>query len=582
MCRRFSRLFFISFLFLVLIPSIAVYDVGTSPDPEGSIHFQPNIIDDVSIHFVEEFFRFRWFDNRFDLKLSIGYNDTDRIKEFSLRDFWEKTDRLLKWKEVLNRTDVATFGYNITGIPSEIADRVLYLLWEIEEPSFDASEIILKNIDTLGEFNLTEIHLPDNLVLSYEDLFEYGFSVVHPDKFTIRIENVTGLTSWNLDPISFSSPIITITGYSTEASSAVHNDIYNAMLNSTFQKTEDQYFSNARIVIGDGENRTWFTDSDVQVQFNSSVVTANYQFLYEVKENSYLRFGIVIDNATKRTRSGVSIIAKHPTYHTCRITYGVEVYLYSSFFNSGKWTPNQQSVVSSQRRMWNCVFQNVYISGTGVDGYNLEIIQGIYGLRRPQTSTWNFIRTHTLAYNIYFYTGYNVTIQNVFSRNCTYTARIINPVLDSKFINWDSDKWTFNSWVTGTGELYRQYSFNLTVLLDDGSPIQYANVTIQHYGENAGEDFNGLTDSNGEIPDQIFDMGFYNYTGGNTIYDYNPYNIQISNVTGYCDYSGNFTLDTQTDLIINLHPEPENWIGLTLLLGLLCFVFLVYALAVSH
>lgn len=53
-------------------------------------------------------------------------------------------------------------------------------------------------------------------------------------------------------------------------------------------------------------------------------------------------------------------------------------------------------------------------------------------------------------------------------------------------------------------------------------------------------------------------MGFYNQTGGNSLYDYNPYNITITK-GGYTTYTTQFTFDEQTDWTITLTPEVQQY-----------------------
>ena len=74
-------------------------------------------------------------------------------------------------------------------------------------------------------------------------------------------------------------------------------------------------------------------------------------------------------------------------------------------------------------------------------------------------------------------------------------------------------------------------------------------------------------------------MGFYNQTGANTIYDYNPYHLEITNATGYQDYSGNFTLSEKTSWEISLQTESTTG-GLGLGLGMGLVLALMVAVGV--
>ena len=217
-------------MLVVQVPLVQAQD-----EPSGNISFEPNTVELLEISFVEEFFRFKWDEvpwrhraepsptfRQLDVKLVIVYTTEKGVKHFSLRDFWRDVlkDTGAKRNDVVNRvTDyLYEFGFNITGIPQVIANNVEYVYWKFEGANFDVSKVELEEIETFEEdHNITRVHLPSNIVLSYEDLWTYGYTVEHVNKTHTRVEGVKGETSWNLDPIVYSVNTVTVTGYTEGA-----------------------------------------------------------------------------------------------------------------------------------------------------------------------------------------------------------------------------------------------------------------------------------------------------------------------------------------------------------------------------
>jgi len=661
-------------LILPFIPTVVPQN-----ESKGDITFQPNVIPELKITFVEEFFRFMWKSNRFDLKLLIVYNDTKGMKELSLRDFWEKTDKVLKWKEIINNaTDsMYEFGYDITDIPQEIADNVEYLIWKIEDANFNETEIEVEIIQPSEEFyNITRFHLPDNLVLSYEDLWLYNFTVAHPNKLETKVEGVKGKTSWNLDPITFSSNIITAVGETgkgdTEENAYDFEDLWDAdkagtlilepsafyntsqeiyldqdvrpadnkglrvyfnvtqitgsievnilgkdvdggnigdnfVINTVATYSTNEWFSSipsaslygidlvigggenctlevyqgqwgvvwktgdtqfmfdCKIVLGDGSTETWFIDSNKQVTLNDGIVTGNSQYLIEGKRYSNMRFGVLEDATNKITSSGVSFISLEDTYTFIRFIYsssssGGTTSIYSCSFNAPykehytetnlatdkiyhtMYVKNSLPFDASNGDFYDILVQNarigIHATGTMDKIWIEDCTYGIFSRFSPSCNMSNVVVKGTYSYLIYLY------------------SKSTNPVY---LTNVEADSWTILWGGTSTVPLWRQYEFDLTVTYPNGTAINGtatgARATIQHYGQGGAVDYNATIGSDGTIPTQTLNKGFYNQTGANSIYSYEPFNLQISNVTGYDNYSKNFTLSQQTDWTIALQTE---------------------------
>ena len=586
--RWLRRLFPLALAVLLIFVLVEPLIPEAIAEPEGKIRFMPNVIPELRIHFVEEFFRFQWVGNTFDLKLLVAYED----KLLSLRDFWEKDKQAIKWRELVNKAteSMYEFGYVIEDIPQIIADKVDYLVWKVEGTSFSPSQIELEVIeDPELDYNITRFHLPDNLVLSYEDLWLYDFSVSHPDKTTAKIENVKGKTEWNLDPIAFSSNIMTMT---EEGSSGSWTDdlfelFWNASVTNNWNVSEKtdwgedtQYTFGCRLQIGNGTEagECYVYDTDAQVCFNSSAVSANDEELITVTNSSHMRLGVLHDATDKTTSQGVKIIT-HDTYRNVRTVEGEdgsEVLLYSCAFRNTYAVRRKQlrSDVSttSNFQVYNCELDNTALLGNA-EVYNIDItyVEGFAIQQFTGTLDRGFVM-QSQDWVIYVLEDNPFSVENIIIRNIKEELVYCHRISTDKFlIDVDSDEWSFNWVQSSTAAILRQYTFNLTVTYPNGTAINGtstgARVTIQHYGQTQTTDYNATLGADGTIPQQTITMGFYNQTGGDTLYSYNPYNLRIWNLTGYQDINMNFTLSETTKWTQTLQPTTEGGIATGFIFG---------------
>jgi hypothetical protein len=160
------------------------------------------------------------------------------------------------------------------------------------------------------------------------------------------------------------------------------------------------------------------------------------------------------------------------------------------------------------------------------------------------------------AYKVkYFYNnngaGIN-TVSNLVGRNVV-TSSIAQYQNDALYlVNPDFDAWTF-TWSL-TGNVYRQYTFDLKVSYPNDTAFENANVTLFN---NVGTVvFTALTNSSGMVATQTVSRGFYNQTGGNTLYDYAPFTLNIT--SSYANYSKAFTLTEKTDWEIALTQSASS------------------------
>lgn len=559
----------------------------------GNIIFQPNVIPELTVtgrvgrH--NESFRFAWLGNTFDLELF--FNVSGRL--YSLRDF--EADFGVTVQYVVNKTaSQCQFGWVIDDVET-IADLVHDAWFKIEDSSFDYEMIELEEIDSMADlgYNLTRFHLPDNLCLSFEDLHHKGFVIGHQDKTSVNVKGFSGKTSWNLDPITYSSPTITVIG-GTEETPLTFKDIWdadqaggwNVVINNN--NTNVQYEFNALIVLGNDTvaGTTWFSDSNVQLVFNDNIMTASSQAWINRKDYAYLILGELINADRKSSQRGISVIDLENGRSHYPILDGIGIgytYLYSlqSFTH---YIARYVIRGSSGGRIWNSIFSgtpNIYggtIWASSVDIYNIYISRGYESLRA--TNALNTIDKVTIkdSSQISLYGGATdgAILKNLEVQQITYWQ------LDARYtyylVNVNSDTWTINWYSTGTGKTYRQYEFDLNVTDSANYPIEAANVTVSHYGQGYAQDFSVLTGANGSFSTKTLSMGFYNQTGGNTIYEYNPYRISITQ-SGYQPYEGNFTLNDKTTLTIIMQRNPSAWVlaalGIAALILIPLFAFII-------
>ena len=111
------------------------------------------------------------------------------------------------------------YGFNLTRLPQNIADKIDYLGFKLVDYNFPLSWLELRESEGVHEdgtfFNFTEILIPKiNLALSFNDLYPYGYEIEHVNKTHMLIGNVKGRTNLILDPIVSSGTYLQVTGYS--------------------------------------------------------------------------------------------------------------------------------------------------------------------------------------------------------------------------------------------------------------------------------------------------------------------------------------------------------------------------------
>jgi len=354
------------------------------------------------------------------------------------------------------------------------------------------------------------------------------------------------------------SNTITIISGSTNS----FNDIYNADVAGgwgvvTIQGTS-QYYSTAKIVIGDGTTATTFLDSNKQIVFYGAGSAGGSNWI-DVKAAATVTFGVLVDATSCATTSGIAFLFQFTSnFAYLNADTNAVCDLYSCSF-SGVGGCISRMKGNGIRRIWNFIGNTFYlgqISSATSDFYNIYFTAytGGYGLyASPLTATMNKITVRGApAYIAWLSTS--TVISNLDGAGATtktfdvggvsaYTHYLINPVITT---------WTFN-WAAGSDtKVYRQYLFDLKVTDKDGTAIDTAAVTLKDKDGNVV--FNVNTAADGTIAQQTVSRGWYQKTTGDTLNEYSPHNLTIVKAN-YQTYDQDFTLDEVTDWEIALSSQ---------------------------
>jgi len=323
-----------------------------------------------------------------------------------------------------------------------------------------------------------------------------------------------------------------------------------------------------RLQVGDGTTSTWFADESVMVSFVEPF-TGTYQRAIDVKAGATFRLGELLDAAAKTSTDGGMLIVVNNYASNYWLIYedGVAE-LYSSVFYGFNIKGIGETVYLGMIRLingkiYNSVLNKAVLELRGGDAYRLTITR--HKMEFYSGTVSDVVVSDSVDYSLDLLGAGDRTMKGgKIQRAATSNFRVGAwswEVANHYLINVEADAWTF-TWFREPVQVrvYRQYEFDLKVTKPDGTPIQNANVTIYKYGLGFKKIGSWLTASNGSIPTQTLTMGFYNQTGGNTPYDYNPYNITITHAD-HETKTFNFTLDSEIDWTIALEkPSVSGYV----------------------
>lgn len=563
------------FLFFCLLGLVKIPFVQTSNGVNGNISFQPNSIPEVEVYYEDYTFVFEY--KAFFIRVApfvIYNNQTFELKQCVqwLKSQYPNID--FKWL-VDKATQAIHYGFNMTKLPQTVADKIDYLGFRLVDLNFPLSWFELERIEVLEAeepYNITRIHVPKaNLVLSFEDLYPQGFSVSHINKTYVLIGNVKGKQDLIVDPITFSSPTITVIG-GTEGSELDFKDIWDADQTGGWgvvhnnNESDTQYLIDARIVLGNGTEAgtTWFADVNVDVTFPYSATSSTSQKLIDAKAYAHFRLGQLDNAVTKETSEGCKISADMSISHH----YGVMIYgttsgsmeLYSSTFQgldiASPLYDSPTIQLPSNSKVYNSIFDGVQSkTETGSDIFNCDFSNSYHAFSYPSRGIFDDVTTWNNEYAFYCISYYNVEVQNsIIGSVGTSTFRYSSVTTDSHLVNVEAEEWTFTHAGTSTAEVYRQYTFDIYTVFENQTAISNCNVSLTDV--DGVELFNLQTDAGGRIASQTVTYGFYNQTGGDTIYLNSPHSLKVFK-EGVRMYESVFDITRAMNLTLTL--TPRGW-----------------------
>jgi len=276
-------------------------------------------------------------------------------------------------------------------------------------------------------------------------------------------------------------------------------------------------------------------DEGVSIAFGSTVSSPHITLV-----DGSLRFGELVNETEKQGMNGVTVVTYKSTPTIIEASMG-KLNLYASHFDCRSGQGEIKSLATT--RIWGCTFNNVQYTLQDVTDISRFNHYGMYFTFQLSSDLGTFedVYSHSVWACVSSFASFGGTLKNLRLENNTYVAYLNTFIGNFNLINGDVENWAIYWQGANVGKLYRQYEFDLTVTYPNGTLVNGtetgAYVTIQNYGENATTHFSGTLGSDGTISTQVFTMGHYNFTGGDTIYNYNPYNIQVSNLAGFLDYS---------------------------------------------
>lgn len=340
--------------------------------------------------------------------------------------------------------------------------------------------------------------------------------------------------------------------------------VYQDQWGAVYKWDSNNYRVDATLVIGDSVVPTsgYFGDENVTVTFALS---------NDHIQNAYgnVTLGRLIENGTdKLTAHGVTLIQSYDgTTKLISSSQNCPFYLYSCKFIA--YGQAGYLELGADFEMYNC-----YLEGCDLRFTTGNLVPDIYCLIQGSSRDSGFafftsgtllgsyvdLLFHSNTWTFYSAMSLGGMMRDVRAVNNTYIARFLALAVDFYAIDVQSDSWLIDWAGTCTAEFWRQYSFNLRTIFLNQSSAANANVTLTDV--NSTVVYSGLTDSNGEIPEQIVTAAFYNQTGGNTPYSRNPYNLTIS--LGDSSYQSIFNITERQDLLITLQVAGDvlpEWIN---------------------
>lgn len=327
--------------------------------------------------------------------------------------------------------------------------------------------------------------------------------------------------------------------------------------------TDIQFEFECRIIIGDGSTPTWFADEEVQVLFEDPL-SANDQDIITVTSNANFRLGRLQNALLHSTSRGCHIIFNDNNYGNI-LDSGGNIEIYSCAISRIQ----NQLHIRYTFRIWNTILYYTDLRDFDGDAFNVIYTgrQAGYFAVPGVGATYDRI-TVLYAGNILHVWTADATVDNLYARHCSNVVRFFTAGRTLTLIDPDVDLWSIN-FGGQDSEVIRQYTFNAQIVDNLGTGIYDANVTL--FNSDGSKAFTVSTAIDGSITEQTVSRGFYNITGGNVLYDYGPFELNVTYRDFMVNSISNITLEDPIDWTVSLSVEPDQRISS----GLLAVIILV-------
>mgnify|MGYP000209185516 CR=1 FL=1 len=305
--------------------------------------------------------------------------------------------------------------------------------------------------------------------------------------------------------------------------------------------------------IGDGSTESWLVDAGKEIAFEGIVT------LIHVNTYGHLRLGEIV-NETKRTTKNGCYLYMFSTYgyNLIDLEDGSELELFSSTMLGNPEINIRMYGDNINIRIWNSLLISITSSAQGgiakLDANRVTLQASDKGFLFNFVYAYDFLITDCEKGIELAHVTTPLTLRNI--RMISETTSFACSWMDADVYVINSEcKWTFE-WVSSTGKVHRQYTFNLKVVDAEGNPIP--NVSVKIWDKNGNLVVNETTDSEGKIPEQILTYGYYDQEHGNTPVMFTPHTIRIHH-RDYPPREFKFIVDKPIDWTISLKDRPKSF-----------------------
>jgi hypothetical protein len=353
----------------------------------------------------------------------------------------------------------------------------------------------------------------------------------------------------------------TVTGFTTYGFDTGTVTVTQPIWGVIWDKGKGQYQLDCIFDAGDGSTATYFGDTSKEIVLNVSAVNQ-----IAVNNNGILRLGELLDAATRTGRHGCTLLNIASNVNRLITAANLsEIYFYETIFASIAGSPMIEVKNSTKGQIYDCITDTLCFryGGPDLDINNLYTHGGTYSYQYPGGANISNFRFNNVTSGIAIYSSYPITLKGAVGQvSGNYELYWINYTGNGFLINCDFGRndWRnyYNGGAANTGNIYRQYTFNLHLTDKDGNNISGAAVVLKD--KDSDEVINTNTAADGTITfsgedgspeDNTVTHTLYHYDGGG-ISDYRgPWTLTIS-APGYQDYQDVITIDRKMDLEVAL------------------------------